>query len=392
MSTTTIPPGADAPGLRLFRDRLGERPLTQVALFVGLTALIAFLGRNLAENMARVGIVPGFAFLQRPANFEIGESLIAYSAEMSYARAFLVGVLNTLAASAAGCLLATLLGAALGIARLSTNPLLAGSARAYVEAVRNTPLLLQLFFWSAVLHALPSARQALQPLPGLLLSNRGVFLPVLRFEDERWWLVALGLGAVFAMAWIAVGRRLGERPARRRRARSVLILAFLGALAAAAVLLGVTIEVPQQKGFNIAGGLSLTTEFSALLIGLTVNAAAGIAEIVRSGIEAVPAGQWEAAGAVGLHKGQTLRLVVLPQALRVIVPLMTSSYLSLAKNSSLAVAIGYPDLVSIANTAANQTGQVLESLLIMMAVYLAMSFTVSWLMNRYHARLALRER
>jgi general L-amino acid transport system permease protein len=329
--------------------------------------------------MERVGITPGFAFLSRPANFEIGESLIAYSAERSFGRAILVGFLNTFLVSLVGCVLATVLGVAFGIARLSSNPLLAAAVRGYVEVIRNTPLLLQLFFWIATIRALPSVRQSLHPLPGVLLSNRGVYLPAFRF-DAGWqaWvaLAALAVGILLVL----FARRIGL-PRLIGAAVALLALAVLVMLPG-----GMRLEIPELKGFNVAGGLSLTPEFAALVIGLAINASASIAEIVRSGIESVPRGQWESARALSLGEWLILRLVVLPQALRVIVPLMTSQYLSLTKNSSLAVAIGYPDLVSITNTTANQTGQALEAIMIMMIVYLTINLTVSLLMNLYDAR------
>jgi general L-amino acid transport system permease protein len=372
-------------GFASVKNWLGERPFTQLVVFLVLIAILAILGHTMIVNMERVGITPGFAFLSRPANFEIGESLIAYSAERSFGRAILVGFLNTFLVSLVGCVLATLLGVAFGIARLSSNPLLAAAVRGYVEVIRNTPLLLQLFFWIATIRALPAVRQALHPFPGVLLSNRGVFLPAIRF-DAGWqaWAAIAVLAANLLL--ILIARRSGERR------QLVAGTGALGAILALAALImlprGARIEFPELKGFNVAGGLTLTPEFTALVIGLAINASANIAEIVRSGIESVPRGQWEAARALSLGEWQILRLIVLPQALRVIVPLMTSQYLSLTKNSSLAVAIGYPDLVSITNTTANQTGQALEAIMIMMIVYLTINLTVSLLMNLYNARHA----
>lgn len=383
--------GAQAPARNAIRVWIGERPATQIVVFVSVIALFAWLGATMDANIERTGIRPGFDFLHSAANFDIGESLIAYSPADSFGRAILVGLLNTLVVSAAGCVLATILGVALGIGRLSENPLLSGSVRAYVELMRNTPLLLQLFVWNGLFHALPAARQAFSPLPGMLLSNRGVFIPALTFTTpEIAWAFAL-LAAILVSAPIVAAR---TSPARRRR-RRLLAGAAIGALVVAIAwplaqpgLVGV--DIPALKGFNIRGGLSLTPEFSALLVGLVVNAAAGIAEIVRSGIEAIPAGQWEAARSLGLSRAKVLQLVVLPQAVRIILPVMTSSYLSLTKNSSLAVAIGYPDLVSIVNTVANQTGQAVEAILIMVSVYLMISLSVSFAMNRYNAHLLAR--
>jgi general L-amino acid transport system permease protein len=384
--------GATAPVLARLDMAVGGHKLVQAILLVGVVALATLLSLNLAANMARVGLTPGFRFLALPANFEIGETLIDYSPQSSFGRAILVGLLNTLLVSALGCLLATIIGVVLGIGRLSSNPLLSGSVHVYVEVVRNTPLLLQLFVWSATFQALPAARQALEPVPGVLLSNRGIFVPALRLEaDFGWRSISLVLAASVVL-WLVLAKSLADRPQLRRKAGFLvagLVAAVLVALAAAA---GPVIDAPSHKGFNIAGGLSLTTEFAALLVGLVVNAAAGISEIVRSGVLSVRHGQWEAGRAVGLREGQILRLVVLPQALRVMIPLLTSSYLSLAKNSSLAVAIGYPDLVSIANTTANQTGQALEAILIMLGVYLSISLAISAGMNLYNRRHALRRR
>ncbi|MET4634450.1 amino acid ABC transporter permease [Kaistia defluvii] len=383
---TALGPDAPAPGSPLLKNLLGERPLTQILLFVGVLAAFGFLGQTMATNMGRVGITPGFAFLARPTNFEIGETLIAYSSQSSFARAILVGLLNTLLVSAVGCILATVLGVALGLARLSDNPLLSGSVRAYVELIRNTPLLLQLFFWSATFHALPAARKAFEPVAGVYLSNRGIYIPALRFES--------GLAATVALASLAIALLLLWRRKRiglsAPTASAVSVIGLVVVISALAATGGMRAEIPSLKGFNITGGLSLTPEFAALLVGLVVNAAALIAEIVRSGIQSVPRGQWEAARALGLPRGLIFAKIVLPQALRVITPLMTSTYLSLTKNSSLAVAIGYPDLVSILNTAANQTGQALETILIMASVYLTISFAVSFAINRYNKRYALK--
>ncbi|HWJ74133.1 MAG TPA: ABC transporter permease subunit [Kaistia sp.] len=386
MALPSLPlPGAPAPGaLRLSRV-LGDRPVAQILLFVAVCTVIGLLGHTMAGNMARVGITPGFGFLARPTNFEIGESFIAYSSTSSFGRAILVGLINTLVVSAAGCVIATVLGVALGIARLSDNPLLAGAVKAYVELIRNTPLLLQLFFWSATLHALPAPRQALTPLPGVLLTNRGLYIPALRFDSDTVGWVAIGVPVAALVVGFVLRRRGWSRPSATGLGLALLLVGVGLSLHGDA-----RVDLPALKGFNITGGLSLTPEFAALLIGLFVNASALIAEIVRSGIQSVPRGQWEAGRAVGLGNGQIMRLIVLPQALRVITPLMTSSYLSLTKNSSLAVAIGYPDLVNIINTTANQTGQALEAIMTMVAIYLAISAAVSLAMNQYNARQALK--
>jgi general L-amino acid transport system permease protein len=366
-------------------------------LFVGIiVALVAFLVHNTLVNLRRQNIASGFGFLDREAAFGIGESLIAYSPADTYARAFLVGLLNTLYVSALGIVLATVLGTVMGIARLSSNWLIAKLAQVYVETFRNIPLLLQLFFWWAMLRvSAPPPRQAWELLPGILVSNRGFVFPVpVADPAHRWMLLAFALGALGAIAVKRWAKRRqaatgAQFPAGWVGAGLVLGLPLLLFLAAG---MPFALDWPQLKGFNFAGGSAVSPEFAALLIGLTIYTGSFIAEIVRAGILAVSWGQSEAASALGLKPGQRMRLVVLPQALRVIVPPMTSEYLGLTKNSSLAVAIGYPDLVSIANTTLNQTGQAVEGIAMIMAVYLAISLIISLFMNLYNRAVALVER
>lgn len=368
----------------------GPRPLAQVAVVLLTVALFYVLGHSIAASMARVGISPGFDFLGRSANFEIGEQAIAFRAGDTYARAMAVGLVNTLKVALIGCVLATVLGVALGIAGLSGNLLLAGLVRWYVEIVRNTPLLLQLFFWISLAQSFPPPRQALSAFDAFFLTNRGVFVPGLVVEGAS---IATWSGLLLVLAGFIVGVVLLVRRARLGIAR----FAVLALVAFAAGLLvfrltgaSASFQVPALAGFNIRGGWSLSPEFAALLTGLTVKFSASIAEIVRAGIESVKEGQWEAARALGLHDGQIMRLIVLPQALRVITPLTTSNYLDLTKDSSLAVAIGYPDLVSVVNTTANTTGQAFEALIILIAAYLTLNLVLSALMNVYNNRVALR--
>lgn len=368
----------------------GPRPLAQVAVVLLIVALFYVLGHSIAASMARVGISPGFDFLGRSANFEIGEQAIAFRAGDTYARAMAVGLVNTLKVALIGCVLATVLGVALGIAGLSGNLLLAGLVRWYVEIVRNTPLLLQLFFWISLAQSFPPPRQALSAFDAFFLTNRGVFVPGLVVEGAS---TATWSGLLLVLAGFIVGVVLLVRRARLGIAR----FAVLALVAFAAGLLvfrltgaSASFQVPALAGFNIRGGWSLSPEFAALLAGLTVKFSASIAEIVRAGIESVKEGQWEAARALGLHDGQIMRLIVLPQALRVITPLTTSNYLDLTKDSSLAVAIGYPDLVSVVNTTANTTGQAFEALIILIAAYLTLNLVLSALMNVYNNRVALR--
>ena len=373
------------------------RGLVWQILFVGIVvALVAFLIHNTLVNLRRQNIASGFGFLDREAAFGIGESLIAYSPADTYARAFLVGLLNTLYVSALGIVLATVLGTFMGIARLSSNWLIRKLAQVYVETFRNIPLLLQLFFWWAMLRvSAPAPRQAWELLPGVLVSNRGFVFPVPTADPvHRWMLLALALGIAGAIGisrWSKRRQALtgAQFPSGWVGAALIVGLPLLVFLAAGMPL---DLDWPELKGFNFVGGSAVSPEFAALLIGLTVYTGSFIAEIVRAGILAVSWGQSEAASALGLRPGQRMRLIVLPQALRVIVPPMTSEYLSLTKNSSLAVAIGYPDLVSIANTTMNQTGQAVEGIAMIMAVYLAISLLISLFMNVYNRAVALVER
>lgn len=384
-------PGPQGPGiLRKIALWWGPRPLAQALVIAAVAALLALFAVNTADTMQRIGVTLGFDFLGRSANFEIGESSIVFQAGDTYARAILVGLLNTVKVAALGCVLATMLGVALGIAGLSGNLLLAGLVRGYVEIVRNTPLLLQLFFWIALAKSFPPPRRALVVGDAFFLSNRGVFVPALRLEDGSG-MIPLGIVllavATLILGWFAWWRgRLSLLFVGAAVAGFIIALVLLF-LAAGAHL---SLDFPALAGFNIRGGASLTPEFAALLVGLTVKFSAAIAEIVRAGIQSVGRGQWEAARALGLGSGAIMRLVVLPQALRVITPLTTSSFLDLTKDSSLAVAIGYPDLVSIVGTTANTTGQSFEALAILIGVYLALNLSVSALMNRYNRRVALR--
>lgn len=372
------------------------RAIIYQILVVGLVALgVWYLVSNTLHNLSVRNIATGFGFLDREAGFAIGETPIEYTPADSYSRALTVGLLNTLRAAAIGIVLATILGTIIGIARLSSNWLVAKIASVYVEVMRNVPLLLQLFFWYAIIaENLPGPRQALNPVPGVFLSNRGLKLPALEGDGLTW----LAGGFVFAVLTILVlanwSRRRQERtgqlfPVWRVGIGLIVVCPLLAWWLSGADL---SLNVPVLQGFNFRGGLTLTPEFAALLLGLVIYTAAFIAEVVRSGIQAVSRGQWEAAESLGLRRNLALRLVVLPQALRVIIPPMTSQYLNLTKNSSLAVAIGYPDLVSVVNTTMNQTGQAIEGIMIIMAAYLTVSLSISLFMNWYNARIALVER
>ena len=373
------------------------RNLVWQALILGTLSLIVwYLVANTNRNLVSRRIATGFDFLGRTAGIPIGESLIPYDpAVHTYGRALLIGVLNTLKVAVVGVALATVWGTLLGVARLSRNWLTAKLSAAYVEVVRDVPLLLQLLFWYSALQSLPAPRQAFHPLPGVFLSNRGIKMPLVEWEQPFWWaLLALAAGVAGTLAWSQAASRKQEATGVRPRVWPValgLLVAFPVAVWAA---LGAPfdVEMPELRGFNFVGGGAVSPEYGALTLGLVLYTSAYIAEIVRSGIQAVPAGQWEAAAAIGLRPGTVLRRIVLPQALRVIIPPMTSQYLNLTKNSSLAVAIGFQDVVSIASTTLNQTGQAIEGIAAIMLVYLVISLSISLLMNWYNARIALVER
>ena len=384
------------PQRRLSWNDPGVRAVVYQVLAVAAVGLVIwFLVSNTLHNLAARNIATGFGFLWREAGFAIGESLIDYGPANSYGRAIVVGLVNTLRVALIALVLSTALGILIGIARLSKNWLINRLASVYVEVMRNVPLLIQLFFWYAVItENMPGPRQALNPLPGFFISNRGLKLPALQGNALDWMLWGLGLAIVAIIGLHRWGSKRQEAtgkvfPLFRAALALVIGLPIIGWLASGASL---TLDMPVLKGFNFQGGLTLTPEFAALLAGLTIYTSAFIAEVVRSGIQAVNHGQTEAASSLGLRRGLVLRLVVLPQALRVIIPPMTSQYLNLTKNSSLAVAIGYPDIVSVVNTTLNQTGQAIEGILIIMGAYLTVSLSISIFMNWYNKRIALVER
>jgi general L-amino acid transport system permease protein len=366
-----------------------------------LLAVVVWLGYefalNVKANLDALKIASGFGFLDNTAGFAVNQSLIPYNESDTYGRVFLVGLLNTLLVAGIGIVLATILGFFIGIARLSRNWLLARLAEAYVELIRNLPLLFQLLFWYlAVLGTLPGPRQSISLFGEIFLNNRGIIVPAP--------IAGKGAGAVvavFAVSVIAiVALKLWARRLQMRTGRQVPLLWISLALLVVPSLLAliatgfpIGFERPELRGFNFVGGIRLLPEFVALLVALTTYTAAFIAEVVRAGLLAVPRGQSEAASALGLRRGLTLRLIVVPQALRVIVPPLTNQYLNLTKNSSLAVAVGYPDLFAVfAGTTLHQTGQAIEIIAITMAVYLAISLITSGLMNWYNVHIRIAER
>jgi len=369
----------------------------QVALCAVLGLLAYGAVNNAADNLARAKIATGFGFLNVTAGFDISQTLIEYSPQTSTnGRAFVVGVLNTLLVAGLGIVGATVLGFAIGIARLSTNFLVERLATAYVELIRNVPLLLQLLFWyNAVLKALPETAASIVLPGGILLNNRGLFMPRPEFANFGQILTVLGVGLLAAVAFnIGVGRMARPRAKLAFRLIGTVAIA-IGVPVAALVASGgpFAFDYPQLGRFNVEGGKEILPEFVALLLGLSIYTAAFIAEVVRAGLMAVSRGQTEAAQALGLWRMQTLRLIVIPQAMRVIIPPLTNQYLNLTKNSSLAVAIGYPDLVQVfAGSVLNITGQAIEVVVITMAVYLTFSLVTSLVMNVHNARFAVVER
>lgn len=389
---------------RSIYDKEVQGVVWQVVVLAMVAGVVYYLYSNMVANQARQNITTGFDYLGREAGFGIGESWTAYSPASTYAQAVFVGFLNTVAVAIVGVVFATLIGISIGIASLSRNWLVAKLMGVYVNLLRNIPVLLQIIFWHTLITSerfLPIPREFLaengpQPLLGsIYLTRRGIFMPI--FEGHIGWLGALvGLLVGIIGAWLLA--RWAKRRMDDTGQQFPAFWAGLGILAGCALIgwlvMGAptTVSYPIIGRFRVAGGMTMTPEFLALLFGLTVYTSAFIADIVRSGILSVPKGQIEAGRAIGLKESVIMRKVILPQALLVIIPPLTSQYLNLTKNSSLAVAVGYPELVSVSNTTLSQTGQAPEAILIMMIVYLAISITTSLLMNWYNSRIQLVER
>ncbi len=369
----------------------------QAVMLIAVIAFFASIVSNTLHNLEVRGISSGFGFLNEEAGFGILQSLIEYNETHTYGRTFVVGILNTLLVSALGIVLATIVGFLIGIGRLSNNWLISRLAAVYIETFRNIPLLLQIFFWYfAVLGVLPHPRQSISWGESVFLNVRGLFIPDPQFGEGVGFVVASFFIAIVAIWFIKrwADKRMNDTGQTFPVFYTSLAL-LIGLPVLAFFVSGTTLVwvMPELKGFNFKGGITIIPELTALLFALTIYTAAFIAEIVRAGIQAVPKGQLEASRALGLKNGQMLRLVVIPQAMRVIIPPLTSQYLNLTKNSSLATAIGYPDLVSIfAGTTLNQSGQAIEIILMVMAVYLTISLVISLFMNIYNKRMALVER
>jgi len=382
--------------MRFWDDQKNRAIVYQVLALLAVLGLGLFFYSNTQTNLEKQNIATGFNFFNQVAGFEISESLIEYNSEDNYLRALKVGVLNTLKVSILGNILAVILGIFIGICRLSKNWPLSKLAQGYVETIRNIPLLLQLFFWYAMFtEILPGVRQALNPVPGVFLSNRGVMFPSLEYSPIY---LYMGISIFFAIIFGYFLKKYAGKVQDQTGKQIPYVLYSIVLLITLPLIIWLiggrplVSNLPTLQGFNFSGGLNLSPEFLSLLLGLVLYTSAFIAEIVRSGIQSVKKGQEEAAKALGLKPFQVLSKVILPQALRVIIPPLTSQLLNLTKNSSLAVAIAYPDFVNIANTTMNQTGQAIELITLIIFVYLTFSLLTSFFMNWFNKKMALVER
>ncbi|MGF7006011.1 amino acid ABC transporter permease [Aminobacter sp. BE322] len=368
----------------------------QVLVVAVLVALVWWIVGNTAENLRRANIASGYGFLNGRAGFDVSDTLIAFDSDSTYKRALLVGLLNTVVVALAGVVTASILGFLIGIGRLANNWLIRKICTVYVELFRNIPPLLVIFFWYfGVLSVLPLPRDSIELPFGSYLNSRGFYFPKLVWGEGSWLIpVAFLLGIAMS---VFVARAARQRQMATGQAFPVLwtsIALIVGLPLLALLVMGapLSFDFPQKSTFNLTGGLQVKPEFLSLYLALSFYTAAFIAEIVRAGIRGVSKGQSEASAALGLRSGQALRLVVVPQALRIIIPPLTSQYLNLTKNSSLAIAIGYPDLVAVGGTVLNQTGQAIEIVVIWMVVYLGLSLITSAFMNWFNAKMALVER
>ncbi|OSQ35637.1 amino acid ABC transporter permease [Thalassospira mesophila] len=395
--TQKAPGGVRSKGLTDYLNDENVRAVIYQIVAIALVILAGwYLVSNTLANLERQNISTGYGFLNLEASFGISESMIDYTPQSNYATALMVGFLNTVKVAFLGIILCTIIGTIFGVARLSSNWIVRKLATVYVETFRNIPVLLQLFFWYAIIpNAFPAARNAFQPLPDVLLTNRGMYIPVPVADNAYDF---MGIAAIIAFIVIYFINKWATKRLDATGQPFPIVWASLGiffGLVLIAYLIGgapTAMDIPALKGFNIQGGYNISPEFMSVLIGLTIYTSTYVAEVVRSGIQAVPTGQWEAAESLGLKRSIALRKIILPQSMRVAIPPLTNQYLNLTKNSSLAVAVGYPDLVSVSNTTMNQTGQAIEAISIYMAVYLGLSLTTSLFMNWFNKKMALVER
>lgn len=384
-----------SPLLAIFGSKTTRAWCYQILVAVLCVGFSWWLYSNAVDNMRSQRIATGFAFLQQSAQFAIGETLIDYQPSDNYSRALVVGLLNTLYVAICGIVLATVLGFIVGLGRVSKNWLLVKLAEAYVELLRNVPVILQVIFWSVLIRNLPAPREAIELFNFGFLTNRGLTLTVLQ-RDEGW-LWALGafcVALIICRVLSLVARRSREKRGRVTTFAGLRTGLIIGLPLLAWWLAGAPTQLnrPELQGFNFKGGFTISPEFTALLLGIALYSSAFIAEIVRSGIQSVPKGQLEAARSLSLSPWHIIRHIVIPQAMRVMVPPLASQYVSLVKNSSIAVVVGYPELANISNTLMNQTGQALEAIAIMMVVYLIISGSTSVLMNIFNRYVAIKER
>jgi general L-amino acid transport system permease protein len=369
--------------LTLWDNRRIRSLALQALLFAGFAGVFYWLWSNTSSNLTARGIRVGYEYLDRQANFPISESVLPYDPSDTFGWAYVVGVANTAVISLIAIVASTLFGLLIALVRLSRNPLASKIAGVFVGGVRNMPLIVQLLFWYALTTTLlPAPRLAFNPLPGVFLSLRGLYLPSLSLGEhgDLFLLIAASILAIFVLV-------------RKRAPASTRTPILWGAAAAifavAILLIEPALSIPELKGFNFVGGLRLSPEFAALMLGLVLYTSVFISEVIRGGIEAVSRGQWEAGRALGLSERPTMFRIIIPQALRIIIPPMTSQYLSTVKNTTLALAVGYPELGLVVGTVINQTGQAIESISILLAVFLTISIAVSIFMNWYNARVAL---
>lgn len=380
---------------RMLTDERSRGIVIQVAVLLAVAGFIAFITLNTITNLKSAGLATGFGFLEDPAFFDINQPLIEYTSQSSFARALLVGLLNTVLVSVLGIIAATVIGVVAGVLRLSDNWLISRVVTSYVEFTRNVPVLLQIIFWWALLTGLPKVRDSLSLGDVAYLNNRGLRVPSPITEPGFGFvLIALALGLVAAIVirrWARKRQDMTGQPFPTFWTSLALVIGF-PFLVYLALGQPLDWDIPERTRFNFRGGINLTPELIALWIALATYTGAFIAEIVRAGILSVSRGQSEAAFALGLRSNQTMRMIVLPQALRVIIPPLTSQYLNLTKNSSLAIVIGFQDLVSIGGSILNQSGHSLEIVAIWMVIYLSLSLATSAYMNWYNKRIALVER